>query len=481
MRWTIFSRMVIGYLVIFLLVIGMSIYAVVRIGQFNEVTQSVLMTNNRMIDCAGKLSDSLLSQIRYERKFIITRDAVFYNEFSRLERDFEQYLREVMAIADTPQVLSMLNSVKDSYQTYQSLFNEEMRYLKDGISYSPQLYKKEKDRVTNGIIEGLENVRTTVRQNTTDKIKKLYEAGTDARRMTLLMTGAFLVLGIAISFFINRSITQPISVMKKKTKEIAQGDFKGDLHFSSPPELAELADAFNLMCNMLNELDKMKSDFFSSVAHELRNPLSSIKMAIDLLLVGKEGPVTEGQKELLTLLDGETNRLIRQINSLLDLAKMEAGMMTYNLEQEDLAPLIYQVMKEMRPLVEAKEINLESKIMEGLPIIKIDGERILQVLRNIIGNALKFTSYRGSVRVFARPVDQGVEVSVADTGPGIASENLTTVFEKFLQIPVKGTSRPKGTGLGLAIAKQIVVHHGGKIWAESEIGRGSTFVFVLPA
>jgi two-component system sensor histidine kinase GlrK len=106
--------MVIGYLVIFLLVIGMSIYAVVRIGQFNEVTQSVLMTNNRMIDYAGKLSDSLLSQIRYERKFIITRDGVFYNEFSRLKRDFEQYLREVMAITDTPQVLSMLNSVKDS-------------------------------------------------------------------------------------------------------------------------------------------------------------------------------------------------------------------------------------------------------------------------------------------------------------------------------------------------------------------------------
>jgi len=342
MRLTIFSRMVIGYLVIFLLVIGMSIYAVVRIGQFNEVTQSVLMTNNRMIDYAGKLSDSLLSQIRYERKFIITRDGVFYNEFSRLKRDFEQYLREVMAIADTPQVLSMLNSVKDSYHTYQSLFNEEMKYQKDGISYSPQLYKKEKDRVTNGIIEGLENVRTTIQQNTTDKIKKLYEAGTDARRMAILMTGAFLVLGIAISFFINRSITQPISVMKKKTKEIAQGDFKRDLNFSSPPELAELAGAFNLMCNMLNELDKMKSDFFSSV-------------------------------------------------------------------------------------------------------------------------------------------DQGVEVSVADTGHGIPAENLTTIFEKFRQATHQGSSHPRGTGMGLAMAKQIVTHHGGKIWAESEPGRGSTFIFVLPA
>ena len=473
--------MVMGYLAIFLLVIGMSIYAVVRIGQFNEVTQSVLMTNNRMIDYAGKLSDSLLSQIRYERKFIITKDDVFYNEFSRLKRDFEQFLREVMAIADTPQVLSMLNSVKESYQTYQSLFNEEKKYLKDGYHYSQQLYKEEKDGVANGIIEELDKLRNHIQQNTTDKIKNLYEAGIEARRMVILMTGAFLLLGIAISFFINRSITQPISAMKKKTKEIAKGDFKGNLNLSSPPELAELAGAFNLMCNMLNELDKMKSDFFSSVAHELRTPLSTLKMAISVLLEGREGPITDRQKELLRLVEGEINRLVSLINSLLDLSKMEAGMMTYHLEPKDLAPLIDQAIKEMGPLFDAKKINLETKVSEGLPVVKMDSERVLQVIRNIIGNAVKFTPHGGYVRVSARPADQGVEVSVADTGPGIASENLTTVFEKFRQIPVKGTSRPKGTGLGLAIAKQIVTHHGGKIWAESEIGHGSTFVFVLPA
>jgi two-component system sensor histidine kinase GlrK len=160
---------------------------------------------------------------------------------------------------------------------------------------------------------------------------------------------------------------------------------------------------------------------------------------------------------------------------------MEAGMMTYHLEPKHLAPLIDQAIKEMGPLVDAKKINLETKVTEGLPVVKMDSERVLQVIRNIIGNAVKFTPHGGYVRISARPADQGVEVSVADTGPGIPAENLTTVFEKFRQIPIQGTSRPKGTGLGLAIAKQIVTHHGGKIWAESEIGHGSTFVFVLPA
>jgi len=299
--------------------------------------------------------------------------------------------------------------------------------------------------------------------------------------MAILMTGGFLLLGIAISFFINRSITQPLSIMEKKTKDIAKGDFKGILTLSSPPEIAELAKAFNLMCNMLNELDKMKSDFFSSVAHELRTPLSTLKMAISLLLEGRQGPITEGQKEVLVLLNGVVNRLISLINSLLDLSKMEAGMMTYNLESQNIVPLIDQAIKEIGPLVEVKGISLEAKVMEGLPIIKIDGERILQVIRNIIGNAVKFTPNGGYVKVFVRAIDQGVEVSVVDTGPGIPAENLTSIFEKFRQISVRGTSRPNGTGLGLAIAKQIVTHHGGKIWAESELGHGSKFVFVLPA
>jgi len=473
--------MVVGYLIIFLLMIAMSTYAVVRIGQFNEVTQSVLKTNNRIIDYAAKLTDSILSQIRYERKFIITKDAIFYNEYSRLKNDFNRYLQEVLPIADSPQCISSLSRVKDSFQTYQSLFNEELKHLKEGHSYSQQLYKEEKDRVAKGIIEDLGNLRTYIQKNTTDKIQKLYEAGIEARRMAILMTGAFLVLGIAISFVINRSITQPLSMVKKKTKEIAKGDFKGDLNLSSPPELAELAGAFNRMCNMLNDLDKMKSDFFSSVAHELRNPLSSIKMGIGLLLGGTEGPITEGQKELLALIDGESDRLIKLINSLLDLAKMEAGMMTYHFEQKDLAPLIDQVIKEMRPLVETKKISLESKMTEELPILKIDPERILQVLRNIIGNAVKFTPHGGYVKVSTRPVDHGVEVAVADTGPGIPGEHLSTIFEKFRQAPHQGLNQYRGTGLGLAIAKQIVNHHGGKIWAESEAGRGSTFIFVLPA
>jgi two-component system sensor histidine kinase GlrK len=280
---------------------------------------------------------------------------------------------------------------------------------------------------------------------------------------------------------INRSITQPVSLLGEKTKDIGKGNFRGDLNISSPPELAELADAFNLMCKKLNELDKMKSDFFSSITHELRTPLTTIKMASGLLRAGVEGPLTKGQQDLLTTLEKETNQLIGLVNSILDLSKMEAGMMPFHLEPRDIGPLIDQALEETGLLMEAKKINLETRVTKEMPIVKVDGEKILQALRNIIGNAVKFTPEAGRITISARPIDHGVEVSVSDTGPGIPAENLVTVFEKFQQAPAKGSSSNKGTGLGLAIAKEIITRHGGRIWAESRVGRGSTFIFVLPA
>jgi two-component system sensor histidine kinase GlrK len=199
------------------------------------------------------------------------------------------------------------------------------------------------------------------------------------------------------------------------------------------------------------------------------------------LLKGKVKSISEEDREtILETLYKENNRVIDLVNSLLDLAKMEAGMMTFNFEPKEITPLINRVVDEMGPLIKVKEITLETKIIKTLPSIKMDSERILQVLRNLIGNALKFTPAGGRVVISALSRDAEIEISVADTGPGIPEENLKTVFEKFRQLTTKDSPLIRGTGLGLAIARQIITSHGGKIWAESELGKGSTFIFVLP-
>jgi len=481
MKLTIFSRLLIGYLIIFALVIGINAYAIVEMGRINEVTQSILSVNNQMIDLGTRVSDIIFSQVRYERKFIISKDEAFFNEFLQLKNDFNRCLKEMTSIADSSQAKTTLSNVNESYQKYQSLFQEESNYLKSGTRYPHQSFDIEKKRATSAIMDQLEKLDTRTKQDTIDKIKMLHGIGTDLRRTVIGMTGAFLIFGILISLLINRSITRPVSLLGEKTKDIGKGNFRGDLNISSPPELAELADAFNLMCKKLNELDKMKSDFFSSITHELRTPLTTIKMGSGLLQAGVEGALTQGQKDLLTTLEKETNQLIGLVNSLLDLSKMEAGMMSFHLEPRNIGPLIDQALEETGLLVEAKKINLEISVTKELPIVKIDSEKILQALRNIIGNAVKFTPEAGRITISARSVDHGVEVSVSDTGPGIPAENLVTVFEKFQQAPAKGLSPIRGTGLGLAIAKEIITRHGGRIWAESRVGRGSTFIFVLPA
>jgi two-component system sensor histidine kinase GlrK len=280
---------------------------------------------------------------------------------------------------------------------------------------------------------------------------------------------------------ITRSLTQPINTLKQKTREIAQGRFEGNLNISSPPELRDLAASFNMMCQKLNDLEKMKADFYASMSHELRTPLTCIKEGTGLLLEGVAGTTTEKQRKLLTIVAEESNRLISLVTSLLDLSKMEAGMMTYSLEKSTVAPLIHKAVMEITPLIEAKEIKIETDVAAELPPLKVDRERVLQVLRNLLGNAAKFTPKAGKVKVVARSVDGGIEISVWDTGPGIAAEKIDAIFEKFQQGTSNGASAANGTGLGLAIAKQIVTSHGGQIWAENQPERGSTFFIVLPA
>jgi two-component system sensor histidine kinase GlrK len=335
------------------------------------------------------------------------------------------------------------------------------------------------EKASDGILEELKKLETYSRHDIQQRMKMLGESSASARKLVITMSAIAIVLIIVTSFLNTRSITKPLTILMEKTKEISKGVFDDNLHITSPPEISELTGAFNSMCGRLKRVDKMKSDFFSSMSHELRTPLTSIKEGINLLRDGVGGVIPEKQKRLLAILSEESKRLIDLVNSLLDLSKMEAGMMTYTFESGSLAPLIQKAATEMIPLVEAKKITFKTTIDEKLPVVKIDREKILQVLRNLIGNAVKFTPERGHVRVAARLMNRGVEVSVSDTGPGITPENLTAIFEKFHQAHLKNSNYMKGTGLGLAIVKHVIIAHGGRVWAESEPGHGSSFIFVL--
>jgi two-component system sensor histidine kinase GlrK len=242
----------------------------------------------------------------------------------------------------------------------------------------------------------------------------------------------------------------------------------------------ELADAFNVMCMRLKKVDKMKSDFLSVMSHELRTPLASIQEGTNLLLEGIGGTITEKQEKLLTIIAEEDKRLINLANSILDLSKMEAGMMIFNFEQGDLIPLIKRTLVEITPIVKVKGIKFKGDFSDKLPLVKMDREMITRVLRNLLGNAIKFTPNGGIIGVSVKQQDGWIEASISDTGPGISEEDFEIIFEKYRQIELPGSDQKKGTGLGLAIVKHTVTAHGGKVWVQSKPGAGSTFTFALP-
>ncbi|MGA1791580.1 MAG: HAMP domain-containing protein [bacterium] len=297
MKLTIFSRLIIGFLAIFILTMAMTIYTISQLRQLEKATRSILMIDNRLIDYEQKLSDGLLSMMRYEKKFIIIPDNGLYNNFLLAKEDFNKNLTEIMSIADAPVAGNLLNLLYENYQRYQSLFDEEAGYVKSGQQYPVNQYKQEKESAVNGMMEALKKLGSYGQQNTYEKIKKLSMIEANTIKIAILMSAGFFIFGIMISIFITVNITRPLSIIKKRTREIANGNFRNDLTLSSPPEIRELTDAFNAMCTKLGEIDQMKSDFFSLMSHELRTPLTTIKESTNLFIEGLNEGKRSGRKK----------------------------------------------------------------------------------------------------------------------------------------------------------------------------------------
>ncbi|MFH1085761.1 MAG: ATP-binding protein [Chloroflexota bacterium] len=228
------------------------------------------------------------------------------------------------------------------------------------------------------------------------------------------------------------------------------------------------------------EVEQVKSNFLSVVSHELRTPLHSIKGFVDIILMGKTGQINDLQRDFLTTVKESTTNLQRLIDDLLEFSRMEAGKIKLEPEQVSLHDITNSVFERLRPLADEGHLHLVNQVPENVALIEADPMRIGQVLTNLVSNATKFTPEEGSITVAT--VDQGdqVEVSVADTGIGIPKEELKNIFQRFYQVDSSATRSYRGAGLGLTICRFIVEYHRGAIWAESEVGRGSTFRFLLP-
>ncbi len=230
----------------------------------------------------------------------------------------------------------------------------------------------------------------------------------------------------------------------------------------------------------LQELDRLKDDFVSTVTHELRTPLTSIRAFSEILHDSPELDVAERQR-FLTIIIQESERLTRLINQVLDLAKLESGRAEWQSSRIDLRTVIEDSLDATGQLFRAKSVALEARLPDHVPPVSADRDRVVQVLINLLSNAAKFVAEgEGRVVVELRELAGALRVEVRDNGPGIAIEDQRVIFEKFRQAGDTMTEKPQGTGLGLPISRQIIEHLGGRLWVESTPGRGATFSFELP-
>ena len=468
-------------MVIILFVLFLTGYMTFKLNQLNRLTRSIASVDSETIGNIERLLEAIFSQVGFEKKYLISKDEDFFRKFWEIQDYVIEDMKRMENNADTSEKKVLYADASVLYDTYVSLFKEEADLLAKGKEYAFKVYLDKREGIVNEINKKLRKIIKIARSDRDRMLQFSSQTGYLVFKVVMVTAGITIVMGVLIAFFTTRGINRAIVLLQRKTEDIANGKFEEVPNITSPPEIKALADDFNVMCERLKELDQMKIDFISHVSHDLRTPLTAIREASGMLLEGTYADVPEKQHELLTITKEECERLIDSVNKILDLSRMEAKMMDYHFRECNLAPVVQRSIFKVAPIALRKKVSLELKPPPDIPLVNIDEERIGQVVQNLIGNALKFTKEGDSVvvNISQATADKGnVQVSVSDTGCGIQEKNLDLIFDKFKRID-SGIETDRGTGLGLSIAKHIITAHGGKIWAESEPGSGSTFYFTL--
>lgn len=292
-----------------------------------------------------------------------------------------------------------------------------------------------------------------------------------------VLTGGIIagIVGIVLALLFSRNILKPIRELTEATKKMQQGELDQRVDTSSGGEIGKLGESFNELARRLKEQKTLREEMVSDVAHELRNPLSNIQGYLEGL---KEGMI-DPTKQVFETLHQQSLVLNRLVNDLRDVNRAKAGKLNLDKKLLVLEDIISREIKALKAKAEENEVEL-SQNLKGPNLLEADPERISQVVRNLIDNAITHTPKGGEINIESRTTSGEVVTTVSDDGAGIPEEDLPHIFDRFYRVDKSRSRGTGGTGLGLTIAKEIIESHGGRITAKSREGKGSTFEFTLP-
>ncbi|HEY3306763.1 MAG TPA: ATP-binding protein [Candidatus Binatia bacterium] len=496
---SVHAKLLTGFLMVALLMIamgGLSLQAITRTSRQSQLLDEA----HKRVDWSRQIQHALALQMNFTAMALLLRDKATVDRTLRENNRFNNTLALIEKEA-RPEERELIQRIRAAQDEALTAVADIANLLRDGKVDEAMRLQLGSGYPTYQRIEGLVDQVVAFEE---EQMAGIRASLAPATRRTLVLTGVFvgssILLATLLGFVISWSFILPVREAHGFLTEVAKGNFAATINVPNRDEFGILADRMNQMSwelqtlyqsqeeasrelkklnEQLQQASRAKSEFLANMSHELRTPMNAILGFVEMLLDDIYGDVPPALKEPLTDIQVNGKHLLNLINDVLDLSKIEAGRMELNLAEYSVQEVLDIIGSSLQSLAAEKGVEFVVGAEQGIPLALGDGKRITQCLMNLAGNALKFTR-EGRVEVRAEQRGDRLRYRVSDTGIGIPQDQLENVFGEFRQVDAAITREFGGTGLGLSITKKFVEMHEGRIWVESELGKGSTFFFEIP-
>jgi signal transduction histidine kinase len=470
------SKIFLGFSLVIVVLGAVGLLSLRAVGRLVSASREIASETLPALDLTTSVRDTLLTMARLEARFAVLRDRRYAEVWGESAEHARTDLARLEVLVRTSEEATRLEAARQAFERYHAaVASEQARLLADrGRGAAPA------EPVGGPLLEQVEAELEALQQATHARVQR---AQTEAARLeqrtwngVVAALATALMLALLATAIIALRITRSLRRLSAATAAVAAGSFREPIAVAGRDEVAVLARSFNTMAERLRQHDEMKEEFFATLSHELRSPITSVREAAHLLADGIPGPLAPKQLRLVDIIRRSTDRLLRLVNQILDVSRLRAGLLPLERVPVDLERLVARAVDELRPQADEGGVTLERERVGTRFTVMGDEDRLVQVVVNLLANAVRFTPAGG--RVIVRVVDaaEECEVQVEDTGVGIPAAELPHIFEAYRQAHLgKG-----GTGLGLAIVRGLVQAHGGRVTVESQPGKGSRFSVLLP-
>lgn len=470
------SKKLFIFLFFFIFIFYGTVYGLfMKVREMSDTSARIVSISNRIAVLSNDLKNNLLDMDANIKKLKLLEKDVYFDYFGTARRNYQKVLVEIIG----------LDARRETPAGYWRNIDRAFGgYIKSDVSME-QIMSEDYTWIDADVMDQWMDTIAAVRKDNEDKIEQalilINRLSRQVIRNCIIGFGISILVGVMGVGFISRSIIVPLNKLKSGLKRVSDDNYTYEMDITSNDEFGELAAAFNDMNRQLKADDEIRSDFIATLSHEIRSPLSSIRESVNLLTEEVLGPVNEKQKKFLTISGNEIARITGLLNHLLDASFLVSGIKKRQVAPFDPNQLVQSAILSITPGAKTRGIRTEFKALGQAPMVRGDEKEIMQVIINILDNALKFSpdNSRVDIRLTRGPGKHFLTCGISDEGPGIPDDKKNLIFKKYYRAR-EVRKHMDGVGLGLNIARRIIQANGGKIFVENKPDKGCTFSFTLP-